>query len=353
MAKMDEVLVRDQEVFVGIDVSLRSYAIAVRSGRELVHRCTVPARYEHLRGLWERLPGCRIHAVYEAGFSGFGLHDTLCADGIDACVTPPSKVPRSGDKVKTDRLDAQKLAEELEHGSLRRCRIPSLTLRTDREWSRYLQQLTEQQTRLKTQIKLRLALHGLTPPLDHSRRWSKAYRAQVLAMVGMDGPVAAILRDMLEQLAEVERRRTQVKQALRQLARTEAYCQPVQLLQSAPGIGWLTAIRLVLEWGDLRVFRNGMAFASYLGLTPSEHSSGDRTRRGSITRQGNGAVRTWLIEAAWKAIAMDPALEARFRRLAPRPVNRNRAIVAVARTLALRLRACWLSERPYVIGVVR
>lgn len=353
MAKMDEAIVRDQEVFVGIDVSLRSYAVAIRSGRELVHRCVVPARYEHLRALWGRLPGCRIHAVYEAGFSGFGLHDALCADGIDACVTPPSKMPRSGDKVKTDRVDAQKLSEELEHGSLRGCRVPDLRLRADREWSRYLEQLTRQQTRLKVQIKLRLALHGLTPPLDQARRWSKAYRAQVLAMVGADGPLATILRDMLDQLGEVERRRTQMKKALRQLARTEPYRPFAQLMQSAPGIGWLTAIRLVLEWGDLRDFRNGASFASYLGLTPSEHSSGDRAHRGRITRQGSRWVRTWLIESTWKAVTIDPALGARFRRLAPRPVNRNRAIVAVARTLALRLRACWLSGQPYVIGVVR
>lgn len=353
MAKIDVVLVRDQEVFVGIDVSARSYAVAVRSGRQLVYRTTVPAQYAHLRALWVRLPGCRIHAVYEAGFSGFALHDELCADGIDACVTPPSKIPRTGDKVKTDRLDAQKLAEHLEHGALRRCRVPSPQLRADREWSRYLQQLTQQQTRLKVQIKLRLAVHGLTPPLDQARRWSKAYRAQVLATVGVDGPVAVVLRDMMERLEDAERRCTQAKQALRQLARSETYRRSVELLASAPGIGWLTAIRLVLEWGDLRAFASGAAFASYLGLTPSEYSSADRTHRGAITRQGNGWVRTWLIEAAWRAITVDPALGARFRRLAPGHTHKNRAIVAVARTLALRLRACWLSDQTYVLGVVR
>lgn len=353
MRKIDQVIVRDQEVFVGIDVSARSYALAVRSGRELVYHGTVPAQYAHLRGLWAHLPGCRIHAVYEAGFSGFGLHDAMSADGIDAWVTPPSKVPRSGDKVKTDRLDAQKLAQHLEQGSLRRCRVPSPQLRADREWSRYLQQLTQQQTRLKVQIKLRLALHGLTPPLDRARRWSRAYREQVLAMTGADGSLAAIVRDMMERLEEIEHRRTRVKQALRQLARSEAYRRPVQVLASAPGVGWLTAIRLVLEWGDLCAFPNGAAFASYLGLTPSEYSSGDHTHRGAITRQGNGWVRTWLIEAAWKAVTIDPALGARFRRLAPGPTHKKRAIVAVARTLALRLRACWLSDQPYVLGVVR
>jgi len=83
MRKIDKTIVRDQEVFAGIDVSARSNAFAVRSGREPVYRGTVPAQYAHLRSLWARLPGSRIHAVCEAGFSGFGLHDALCADGGD------------------------------------------------------------------------------------------------------------------------------------------------------------------------------------------------------------------------------------------------------------------------------
>jgi transposase len=353
MAKIDMTIARDQEVFVGIDVSKRSYSVAIRCGQEVVHGSTVPARYEHLRALWARLPGCQIHAVYEAGFSGFGLYDALCRDGIDARVTPPSKVPRSGDRVKTDRLDAKKLAQELARGTLRRCRVPEPAIRADREWSRYLTQLTVQQTRLQAQIKMRLAWHDLTPSADGPRRWSRAYRAEVLAMAGGDGPLATILRNMLERLGDVERHRTQAKRTLRQLAKTEPYRRSVELMQSVPGIGWLTAIRLVLEWGDLSVFRNGAAFASYLGLTPTESSSGDRVCRGAITRQGNRWVRAWLIESAWRAITIDPALQARFHRLAPGPANKKRAIVAVARTLALRLRACWLSGQPYTIGVVR
>lgn len=355
MRKMDMTIVRDQEVFVGIDVSKRSYTAAVRSGGELMYRCTVPGRYAHLRALWERLPGCRIHAVYEAGFSGFGLYDALAGDGIEARVTPPSKVARTGDRVKTDPRDAFTLAQQLEAGMLRRCRVLTPEARVAREWSRYLNQLIGQQTRLKVQIKSRLDWHGVTPELDTQRRWSRAYRAQVLALVGEMGPLALIIRDMLERLAETERRVTETKQRLRGLARSESYRASVELLESAPGVGWLTAIRLVLEWQDLRDFPNGEAFVSYLGLTPSEYSSGERVRRGGITRQGNGRVRAWLIEAAWRAITQDPALGARFRRLAPGRTKglRKRAIVAVARTLALRLRACWMSGQRYQMGLVR
>lgn len=353
MGKIERTLVRDQEVFVGIDVSKRSVAVAVRCQGELIFRGSWAADYGHLRALWARLPGCRIHAVYEAGFSGFGWYDWMVADGIEACVTPPSKVPRTGDRVKTDRLDAQTLARELENGNLRRCRVLTPEARQAREWSRYLTQLTVQQTRLKNQIKMRLAWYGIVVPGDGARRWSQAYRRQVMAQVTGCGPIAEILGEMLNQLAMIERDALAVKRRLRALARSETYRESVKVLASAPGIGWLTAIRLVLEWGDPATFRSGAAFVSYLGLTPSEYSSGDRTRRGRITRQGNGWVRAWLVEAAWKAITIDPALAARFRRIAPGPTNKKRAIVAVARTLALRLRACWRTGQPYVIGVVR
>jgi transposase len=351
--KIDLTIAKDQEVFVGIDVSKRSYAVMIRSGGQELYGCKVAAAYPHLRALWARLPGCRIHVVYEAGFSGFGLHDQLNADGIDAWVTPPSKIPRSHDRVKTDRLDARVLARELENGSLRRCRVLTEPARAAREWSRYLSQLTAQQTRLKTQIKMRLAWNGITPLLDAPQRWSRAYRAQIVTMVGDTGPIAMIIRDMLDRLAILEKRMTTIKQTLRQIGRSEAYGEQVRLWQTAPGIGWLTATRLALEWGDLAAFRNGEAFASYLGLTPSEHSTGEHVHRGRITGQGNGAVRAWLVEAAWKAITIDPALGARFRRLAPVPTNRKRAIVAIARTLAMRLRACWLKRQPYVLGIVR
>ena len=125
MAKIDATIARDQEVFVGIDVSKRSYAVAIRCGRELVHWSTVPARYEHLRALWARLPGCQIHAVYEAGFSGFGLYDALCGDGIDARVTPPVKdtaLRRSGEDGSPGRAETGRGAVAGDVASVVGCR---------------------------------------------------------------------------------------------------------------------------------------------------------------------------------------------------------------------------------------
>lgn len=120
---------------------------------------------------------------------------------------------------------------------------------------------------------------------------------------------------------------------------------------SAPSIGMLTAIRLALEWGDMSRFRRKDEFASFLGLVPSDYSSGDRKHRGHITKQGNRSVRGLLTESSWVAIRYDPVMLDKFRRVLRNCGSENKAIVAVARKLALRLRMVLLSGEPYLLGV--
>jgi transposase len=123
----------------------------------------------------------------------------------------------------------------------------------------------------------------------------------------------------------------------------EQYAPVVRGLEAQAGVGAFTAIRLVLELGDIRRFRTAGSFPRYLGLTPSEYSTGVTERRGHITKCGPRFVRAWLIQCAWMCVRSghDARLRAVFERLAPR-IGKKRAIVAVARRLALRLRARWL-----------
>jgi transposase len=117
-------------------------------------------------------------------------------------------------------------------------------------------------------------------------------------------------------------------------------------LSAQRGVSWFTAIRLQLEIGDITRFSTADSFVHYLGLTPSEYTSGDLVHRGAVLKCGPGQIRAWLIECAWVAVrgpAADPELQATFERLAPR-IGRKRAIVAATRRLALRLRARWLEE---------
>ena len=118
-------------------------------------------------------------------------------------------------------------------------------------------------------------------------------------------------------------------------------------------MGWLSAIRFTLEWGNLSRFGSGKPLAHYLGLTPGERSSGETKATGHITGQGSPQVRAWLIQCAWRAIRLDPVLLAKFLAVSAHSKSKKKAIVAVARKLALRLRAVELSGQPYEIGVVQ
>jgi transposase len=131
--------------------------------------------------------------------------------------------------------------------------------------------------------------------------------------------------------------------ALLELSRREAYRPVVEALQGQGGVGWFTAIRMVLELGDIRRFRTAGSFPRYVGLTPSEYSSGEYERRGHLIKCGPRFMRAWLVQCAWASIrsGRDARLRAVFERLAPK-IGKKRAIVAVARRLALRVRARWL-----------
>src|SRR5208337_4195089 len=142
--------------------------------------------------------------------------------------------------------------------------------------------------------------------------------------------------------------------ALKKLCKKERYHKAYTSARSLPGIGWPTAIRLVLELGeDLSHFTSGKKIAGFVGLTCSEHSSGETERKGRITGMGSGFIRSALIENSWTAIRKDPALLAKFSRIWRASGNKKKAIVGVARMLIVRLRACVISGMPYTMGTVR
>jgi len=157
---------------------------------------------------------------------------------------------------------------------------------------------------------------------------------------------------MLQELEHLRGLRKELLQQLKKLAQSDRYQESVELLKSAPGIGILTAIRLVLEWGDLSRFEKKEEFASFIGLIPSDYSSGEQERQGHITKQGNRGVRSWLVECSWIAIRKDPVLLDKYRRVLKNCGSKKKAIVAVSRKLAIRLRRILLNGEPYALGVV-
>ena len=352
MRKMQGFIEKGKRIFVGLEDSKKTWKICVHCDRMRIHEASMPAVYGNLRNyLRKNYPECRIQVMYEAGFGGFWLHDSLTADGIECIVTPPNKVTEEkSNKVKTDKRDARRLAKNLENEDYVRCSVPDRERREDRQISRTLYQITKDIVRIKNRIRKMFDFHGLNEGLP-DKAWSlKQYYA--LADIDLSYSLKISLMTYLEFLKKCVELQKGLKKDLRALCKKERYHRLVELKQSQPGIGWLTAIRLTLEWGELRRFPSGKQFSSYTGLTPGEYSTGETIHRRRITAQSNPGVRSWLIQCAWRAISHDPVLREKFMRTKQSSGSKKKAIVSVARKMALRIRACELTGVPYCIGVI-
>ncbi len=350
-------ILRNEKVFVGLEDSKKTWSLCIRSGGMIVHETSMPAQYEVLRNYFHnKFPECQIQAMYEAGFRGFELHDQLEADGLECVVTPPHTVTEEKcQRKKNDRADCRRLAKNLENGDYRSCFVPDKGLREDRQISRTCGQVQADITRVCNRIRRTLEFHGLDNGLP-AGRWSGAAAytrlREHLEKIEMSDSLRLSFEVMFREMEHLRQLKKELLLQMRKLAKSDRYKEDVRLLMSAPGIGMLTAIRLALEWGNVSRFRRKEEFASFLGLVPSDYSSGDQERRGHITRQGNRWVRSWLAECSWVAIRQDPVLLEKFRRVLRNCGSKKKAIVAVARKLALRLRRVLLSREPYVLGVV-
>ena len=353
MRKMQDFILEGKEVFIGLEDSKRKWKVCVRSGDIIVHEVSMPAHYENLRNyLLHRFPGCKVTVIYEAGFRGFWLHDLLACDGIGCIVTPPNKVTQEKDnRVKNDKIDARRLSKILEHKDYKSCYVPDKELREDRQVSRTLLQIQKDITRTKNRIKRFFDFHGLSDNGDEIHWRVSDYK--YLKHVCLSDSLRFSLDILINELEVLLEYRRMLKRKLHALSKKQRYKETFSYFESCPGIGWLSAIRFVLEWGeDLSRFIQGRKFSSYLGLAGSEYSSGDDERRGHITKQGKGFVRAWLIQCAWVGYKKDPVLLKKFMSVLRSTRSKKMAIVAVARKLAVRLWHLSVFKEKYVIGLL-
>ena len=337
---------RGKKVFVGIDVHRRHYSVSCVCEGEIVKRFRVEALPSRLLSVLRKyFDGAKLFTVYEAGFSGFGLHRYLIQEGVNNIVVNPSSVEIGArDRVKTDKRDSLKQAVQLASGRLRSVYIPSEEQEQKRLITRSREQLVKEKTRLRNQIRFKLHHFGLMP-LGHQVRLSKQFVEQCIEQ-GVSRELTNVLKAFLilwdsldEQIAALDKE-----------LKYQAAVDPLEsIYRSACGIGAITARTLSNELGDMSQFPNERALFSYTGLTPTEYSSGEKRRLGHISRQGNGRLRRVLTECAWTAIKQDPKLKADFERIAHR-AGRKRAIVAIARKLVGRIRAALRKQELYEVG---
>jgi transposase len=348
--------------FVGIDVHKRELHVAMLIGTAATPvTWTVenePKAIERLHRKLEREAPGPVRVCYEAGPCGYALQRQLTKGRVSCVVIAPALMPRKpGDRVKTDKRDARKLAELFRAGLLTAVRPPTPAEEAVRDLCRARDDARDDAQRARHRLGKLLLRRGLH--FSGRKNWTKAHRQWIKTITWEHAAERAVVDDYLLAIDQVESRLIELDARLTETAQTEPYREPVAWLRCFRGIDTLTAMLILAELHDFRRFPNARALMAYLGLVPSEDSSGDRHRRGRITKTGNTLVRRVLIEASWHyrhRPGVGPGLAARrqgqparviaiadkaqqrlcrrFRRLTAKDKPAGKVVVAVARELA-------------------
>ena len=338
------------ELFVGIDVHKTRWHVTIMTRDVELFSGSIPGQWETLRQILDRYKGHRIHAVYEASYSGFWLFDRLVEYGVEAIVTPPSLVPKEyGNRVKTDRRDSRKLAQLLAKDLLKKVWVPSEEERCHRQVIRRRRQLVRDRVRVQNRMKSELYFHGFEVSAPRGK-WTQEYIERLKALEFKNRWLKESFHRLLETYEFLCVQIAKQTKLVEELSETELYRERVEILRSVPGVGTLAAMELILELQDVSRFRRAEQLAAYVGLTPSQYSSADHIRMGRITRIGKNSLRATLVQASWQLITKDGAMREKYERIKVR-AGGKRAIIAIARTLLLRARRLLLGGQPYVLGL--
>lgn len=349
--------------WVGIDAHKKTLAVAVLSpGSKTPEEFTVDNTEVAIRKLARRLTkaakGREVRACYEAGTCGFTLQRRLDAAGVVCEVIAPSLIPRKpGERFKTDRRDALKLAELSRAGVLTAVSPPTLEQEAIRDLCRCREAARADLHRVRHRLIKMLVRRGLVFD-PHQRLWGQAHRRWLSGLV-FENPVDQIVvAEFKLAIEQTERRLRELDKELEKAAELPLYREHVAWLRCFRGIDTVIAMIFVAELHGIERFDSPRSLAAYLGLVPSLHASGDSARHGKITKTGNGHIRRALVQACWQyrhrpnlsvrlrkrregqperilsiAENAERRLSGRYARLKARGKNSNKVVIAIAREL--------------------
>jgi transposase len=348
-------MVDGTRVAVGLDVHKSSIRLAAVRADELLEERTLPYDAVAVERVLSRWPGARV--CYEAGPTGFGLYRHLVARGVACEVVAPGSVPaKPGDRIKTDKRDARKLARLHGGGLLDAIWVPDAELEALRDLVRAREDARLDRMRDRHRVSKFVLRHDRRMP---GKSWGVARRKWLADQRFEHGAQQQALAIYLHALDLVDARVLVLERQIDALALEGSWAPLVARLRCLRGVDTLTAVGMVCEIGDFNRFRRAEEFMSFIGLVPCEHSSGEKRRPGSITKVGNTHVRRLLVEAAWharlrpkvsyelarrqrdqgpevreRAWRCQQRLNDRWRRMAARGKPHQKIVVACARELA-------------------
>lgn len=343
----------NQNIYIGFDVHLKSWKVTVMTEKTTYKTFSQDPRPDLLHQyLKNNFPGGTYHSAYEAGFSGYWIHNKLLSLGIESIVVNPADIPTTNkEKVnKEDKRDSRKIARSLRSGELTPIHVPSLKTLEDRSLLRTRSILVKDLTRYKNRVKSFLYFHGIFIPDSFGNsncHWSNRFVKwlESIKLTEESGQIA--LATLIAEIKHLRKSILDITMQIHALSKTIAYEEDVKLLRSIPGIGILTAMTILTELETVIRFGNLDKLCSYIGLVPSTNSSGEKERTGDITPRGHNALRSALVESAWITVRHDRVLLKCYNEYCKR-MEPNKAIIRIAKRLLSRIRFVLINKKPYV-----
>lgn len=343
-------------IYVGIDVHLKQWNVSIYLEKIYVKTFQQPPEVKSLVvHLNENFPNASFKVVYEAGFCGFWICRALLNLGMECIVVNAADVPQTQKDVhtKNDHNDSKRLAHTLCNNLLRGIYIPDPELESDRYLLRHRIRLQRDATRCKVRVKSFLHLQGIILPqqFDNSG-WTNAFIAWLKSLKFPYDSAQRTLASMIEQVTQLRQKQLDILRSIRLLEKKPRYASDYQLLRKIPGIGPIIGMTLLTEIGDIKRFPNFYHFNSFIGFCPSEHSTGETQRIGSIIPRHHSPLREYLIESSWIAIRKDPAILLKYEKLKSTK-GPKKAIIKIARILLNRIYCLWIKTKEYEPAIMK
>lgn len=353
LVKNNKQLFKGQVFSLGIDLHKRNIKVTIRNNGRVLHKFSMePDARKLFSYLQHNYPGGTYQSVYEAGYSGFWFDRDLRKLGIKNIVINAADVPTTQKEKtrKTDKVDSAKLARELEGNSLSAIYVPTEQEEALRNISRIRTQIVKEGTRTKNRIKSFLALYNVQlPENSEEKHWSRRFINRIKAIEFKEDN-NAIVRDYL--IEELEHQRKRKQEVLKLIRKYISENKVIKYLMSVPGIGPVVAFTLYSELYRIERFSSVDKICAIIGLVPTVSESDESKYNFGLTNRANNNLRAMIIESAWMAIRKDPALTSSFNEYCKR-MNKNKAIIRIARKLVSRIRYVWINQKEYVCGVVQ